>query len=256
MQNPHVNRVHAPAHILGIFGLIGLFIWPSWAWLIGFLLVNLWFSGFGMSVGFHRYFTHRAFKTSKFWHYFMLVGGTLAGQGSVIFWAALHRLHHAKSDTPEDIHTPAIKGFWHAYMGWIFTLDPGMIPMGRASDLIRDPVCKWTHRNYHRILWAWWAFLITLGVILPEARPFIAGVMFAGMVSIHQEAFINSACHTFGSRRFDTKDTSTNIPWATFFTWGQSLHNNHHAKAASASFSQGEPDPGYMLVRVMQKAAV
>jgi len=200
--NPHVNRVHIPAHVLGVIAVIALLVAPSWWWLAGFLLANLWFSGIGMSVGFHRYFTHRAFKANKLWRYVMLAGGSLAGQGSVIFWAALHRLHHPTSDTPADVHTPT-KGFWHAYMGWIFNLDPNAVPLNRSIDLIRDPACKWTHRNYHRIMWAWWALLAAVIVLVPAARPFCFGVLFAGMWSIHQEAFINSACHwpAFGSDR-------------------------------------------------------
>ena len=250
MLNPHVTEVHVPAHVYGILGLVVLLAFPSWQGVLAFLTFNLWFSAFGMSIGFHRYFTHRSFKTSTFWRRFMFIGGTLAGQGSVIFWTALHRQHHPASDTELDIHTPR-KGLWHAYMGWIFTLDPEQVSMARASDLIRDPWCRWTHRNYSHIMWGWWMTL-TLAACVPVLRPWACGAMVAGMWSIHQEALINSVCHDsrFGSRPHATSDDSRDVHWLRYLTWGQSLHNTHHRYPADASF--GEHDTGYSIIRLIR----
>jgi fatty-acid desaturase len=249
MLNPHVLKVHIPAHILGLVGIALIAAFPSWYALLGFMLANIWFSCLGMSIGFHRYFAHRAFKTSRFWHYVQLIGGTLAGQGSVIFWVALHRLHHPSSDRPGDVHSP-VDGFWHSYMGWIFTLDPKQVPMSRAADLIKDPACRFTHRHYTSIMWVWWTLMITLAFIAPALA---GGILLAGMWSIHQEALINSVCHDerFGERGYGTQDNSRDVHWLKWLTWGQSLHNTHHSSPAMANFggTNGTLDPGYSIIK-------
>lgn len=256
-RNPHVLHVHVPAHVLGIlavfWGLNGP-VWPLIGWFIAF---NLWFSGFGISVGFHRYFTHRAFATRRAWQLFMLAGGTLAGQGSVVFWTALHRAHHPHSDTQADVHSP-VHGLWNAYMGWIFNLNPEVINMRRAVDVARDPACRWTHKHYTSILWMWWTTLIAVGAVWPAARPAVAAALIAGMWAIHQEALINSVCHDkrFGVRAFDTNDSSRNVHALHWITWGQSLHNNHHAHAGRANFgTEKAPDVGYRIIQAIQVPA-
>lgn len=228
---------------------------PSPWWIAGFLGANLWLSGLGMSVGFHRYFTHRAFTTNRYWVHVMLLGGTLAAQGSVIFWVALHRLHHPLSDTSDDVHTP-IHGFWHSYMGWIVALPPDQVSLRRAAGLVKDGACRWTHHHYAFILWTWWLILAATVVVVPAALPFIGGILFAGVWSIHQEALINSVCHMrrFGYRNYDTGDESTNIGWLAWLTWGQSLHNNHHADPKRKTFAhfRGEVDPGSALIALVE----
>lgn len=257
-KNPHVQNVHLPAHIIGTAAAVWAITNPSWWALVGFLLFNFWFSGLGQSIGFHRYFTHSAFKTNRFWHYAMLIGGTLAGQGSVVFWVALHRIHHSNSDkSVADIHSPKFLGFWHAYMGWIFTLDPLSVKLVKAADVIREPVARFTHRHYDRIMAMYWVLMLTLAYFIESARPFIAGALAAGSWSIHQEALINSVCHDarFGNAPFAnrTKDGSRNVWWLHYLTWGQALHNNHHAFPKSANFGVfGERDLGYHVIRLIE----
>jgi fatty-acid desaturase len=256
-KNPHVTQVHLPAHALGLLSLCWVAFNPSWLTLLAFLVFNFWFSGLGVSIGFHRYFSHRAFKTNRFWHHAMLIGGSLAGQGSVVFWTALHRLHHPNSDGERDIHTPR-KGFWHAYMGWIFTLDPVQVPMAKASDVIRDPVARFTHRHYNRLLQLWWLSLVCIAVLAPVTQPIIAGALIAGMWSIHQEAIINSACHNprLGVAPYVSRpqDDSRNIWWLHWITWGQAYHHNHHVWPASANFCvDGKQDLGYRVIKLIEK---
>lgn len=260
MLNPHVTRIHVPAHVAGLVGIAYLVTKPSWLGLVSFLFFNLWFSGLGMSVGFHRYFTHKAFVTNWWWRQVMLWGGTLAGQGSVIFWAALHRVHHRASDTDEDVHSPR-HGFWHAYMGWIWKLDVSTVPLSHSVDLARDPICRITHRHYTMIIWSWWLMLCGLAAMFPTMIPVTAGAFIAGMWSIHQEALVNSICHDtrFGrcnreaySGRLVT-DKSRDVAWLRFLTWGQSLHSTHHAWPARANFGWLVSDPGFFLVRLIRK---
>lgn len=257
-NSQHVWKVHVPAHALGLIGL-GLTIYdPSWWHLAWFLFFWCWFSGLGQSIGFHRYFTHRAFKTNRFWHWAMLCGGSLAAQGSVVFWVALHRLHHPHSDDPKDIHSPQNGGFWHSYMGWIFSLDPADVPLKRAGDLIRDPLCRTWHTLYHHFLHTWWWALMLLS-LFESTRPFAAAAMLATVVGIHQEAIINSMCHSkrFGTAPYvdRTRDQSRNIWWLEYLTWGQAYHHNHHAWPNAANFRcdrQGKSDLGYKLIQLIR----
>jgi fatty-acid desaturase len=257
LKNPHIQHIHVPAHVLGFMALTYALTHLSWWSIWGFALFNLWLSCFGMSVGFHRYFSHKAFKVNRWWYHVMLWGGTFAGQGSVVFWVALHRIHHPNSDRNlADIHSPKFKGFWNAYMGWIFTLNPLEVPLSKAADVIRCPWARFTHRNYDRVMWTYWVVLLTTAALIPVTRPFIAGALIAGMWSIHQEALINSVCHDhrFGTAPYadKTNDGSRNVPALHYITWGQSLHNTHHAFAGSPNFGTPEhPDMGYRFIRLI-----
>lgn len=260
-KNPHIQRIHLPAHAIGFLALTYALTNLSWWSIVGFVLFNLWLSCFGMSIGFHRYFSHKAFKTSRFWYHVMLWGGTLAAQGSVVFWVALHRIHHPNSDrSTADIHSPKFKGFWNAYMGWIFTLNPTDVPLSKASDVIRCRWARFTHRNYDHIMWLYWALMISLFVFFPSLRAFIAGALVAGVWSIHQEALINSVCHDhrFGVAPYadKTQDGSRNVYGLHYVTWGQALHNTHHAFAGCPNFGTvTRPDIGYRIIRLIQKDA-
>lgn len=278
-QNPHVWRVHIPAHLVGVLGVmttLSLLIQHPhlWASVIAALMIfNFWFSCLGISVGFHRYFTHKAFTTNRWWERLMLWGGVLAGQGSPIFWAALHRQHHHRTDVEGDPHSPKVKadgspaGLWHAYMGWILELDPRSIPLYRAQDLVRNPEIKWIHRNYHRILWAWWIVVIACMMLgTPVLQALGIGAALAGTWSIHQEAWINSFCHDprfgYANQVLPPRTVSgeaRDIPWMRFVTWGQSLHSTHHLDPRAADFGWYlQPmsgavfgDPGYAVVKLI-----
>lgn len=255
MSNPHFTRVHIAAHSVGLLGLVWALQNPSWLLVFSFLFFNFWLSGLGVSIGFHRYFTHRSFKTNKFWHYVMLIGGSLAGQGSAIFWVALHRMHHMNSDNDRDIHSPVYKGFWHAYMDWIRTLQPERVRLQYAADLTRDRAARFIHRHYTKLLWSYWIALVFIAHYFVWARPIVAGAFVAGMWAIHQEALINSVCHSarFGIRPFDTKDYSRDVHGLKYVTWGQSLHNTHHAFPASANFGTiRNPDIGFKVIRCIK----
>ena len=218
----------------------------------------------GVEVGFHRHFSHRAFKAHPALRAFLAICGSIAAQGPVLFWVATHRRHHAHSDTSADPHTPhaggeglagLLRGLWHAHIGWLFrddTTDLGTY----APDLLHE---RWMLRM--NALYPVW---ILLGLAVPAALDglltrswmgCLLGLVWGGLVRTflghHVTWSVNSLCHFFGSRPFDTDDLSTNNVWLLPTSWGGSWHNNHHAfpMAAKNSFRWWQLDPcGWIVV--------
>ncbi|MGH0032374.1 MAG: acyl-CoA desaturase [Myxococcota bacterium] len=229
------------------------------------LLVAMYLlSGFGITIGYHRYFTHRAFETSAPLRAALAIAGALAVQGPVIRWVGDHRRHHAFSDLPGDPHSPsasresALGGLWHAHVGWLFDVEKTAIRR-YASDLVRDPTLRWIDRQYP--LWV----AISLG--LPAAIAFLvsgtatgalAGLVWAGLARIfliqHVTWAVNSLCHSFGTARHETGDTSRNNPIMAFFALGEGWHNNHHAQPSAAihGFRPSEIDLSGLVIRALE----
>jgi stearoyl-CoA desaturase (Delta-9 desaturase) len=231
--------------------------WPGAAalWLFaGFYLA----SAIGVEIGFHRYFTHRAFKCGPTLRLVLAAFGSIAGEGPVLFWAATHRRHHSHSDTEQDPHgpnQPGFAGFWRAHVGWLF--EPQPQDTGRyVPDLIRDRTTSLANRLY--LLW------FALGLALPAAIGFafdgwrgaLEGLLWGGMVRIfvaHQATWsINSMCHLFGARPYATHDDSRNFWPLALPTLGGAWHNNHHAFPRSAfnDFTWWQVDPSAWLIRL------
>ncbi|MGI8550984.1 MAG: acyl-CoA desaturase [Dehalococcoidia bacterium] len=193
------------------------------------LMVGLYIPiSLGITIGYHRFLTHRGFRTNVVIKSLLLILGSLALEGAAIDWAANHRKHHALSDRDGDPHSPA-DGFFHAHLGWLFTVEPAD-QMVYARDLRADPVIVWISRLFP--LWA----------ILTLAVPFLIGgwrgLLWGGLVRIflthHVTWSVNSVCHTFGSRPFRTKDRSRNQWLVGLLALGEGWHNNHHAFPRSA----------------------
>ena len=256
----HVRRIHLPHHMIGLIGLYCAFTEWSWWFVPTFLIFNFWLSGLGQSIGFHRYFTHRAFKTNRFWHYAMLYGGSFAGQGSVVFWVALHRHHHQNSDTEKDLHSP-VHGFWSAYMGWIFKLRSDDVPLRKAGDIIKDPHIRWLHKNYEGVV-NLFHFAVLALLWFEPTRIFGAAIGVAMLIGIHQEAVVNTLCHlpSIGQAPYHwrTEDNSRNIWWLNWPTWGQAFHHTHHMYPNAANFmldKPGKADLGYRVIRRIETVA-
>lgn len=249
-MTPHVRDIHIPAHLLGLAALTVAVAGGYWSTALWFLVFNLWFSGLGVSVGFHRYFSHHAFETSRFWRYVMLIGGSLACQGSCAFWVALHMHHHRYSDQDQDVHSPR-HGFWHAYVGWIFKMRPDTVGFTAVAKLLRNAELRFTHRHYRAIVWSWWMLMLVL-CLFDATTPLALGALIAGMWAIHQEALINSVCHMpgWGVAPKITPDQSQDVHLLKFVTWGQSMHNHHHARPRDPCF--GVRDTGYVLIRMIE----
>jgi len=187
----------------------------------------------GIGMAYHRLLTHRGYKTYKWIEYFLTFCGTLALEGGPIFWVATHRIHHQKSDREGDPHTPR-EGTWWAHMGWILTgagLHHDSAVLSKyVPDLCRDRV--------HVFLSTWhWTSNVIVGLALLYfgGLPYVLwGIFFRTTFGLHCTWLVNSATHLWGSRRFKTRDDSTNNWWVALITFGEGWHNNHHAHPVSA----------------------
>jgi stearoyl-CoA desaturase (Delta-9 desaturase) len=234
------------------------------------LAVSYLLTGVGITVGFHRLFTHRSFKTSRPIRALFAVFGSAAVEGPVIEWVANHRKHHRFSDRPGDPHSPhvdrgtgwrgALEGLFHAHLGWIIRGE-NLANQGRyAKDLLADPLLRAVNRTF--LLWvlAGLAFPFALGLALTgSVIGGLTGLLWGGAVRIlflHHATFsINSLCHFFGRRRFPTGDESRNLAWLALPTFGEAWHNNHHAFPTSArhGLTRWQLDPGGWLIDVLER---
>ena len=235
---------------VGAIAALFMFSWKALA-----VAVFLWWvsGSLGIGMSYHRLLTHRGYKTPKWLEYFLTVCGTLALEGGPISWVATHRIHHAFTEKDGDPHSPR-DGFFWSHMGWIIRGE-GMhnktIGLRRyAPDLTKDKFYVWlTH-------WHWVPQAI-LAVILYALGgwSFVTWGIFARVVfSWHATWFVNSAAHVWGSRRFDTKDTSRNLWWVALISHGEGWHNNHHAypSAARHGIRWYEIDLNWYGIRTLQ----
>jgi stearoyl-CoA desaturase (delta-9 desaturase) len=214
-------------------GALAAFFFFSWkALFISALL--WWISGsLGIGMGYHRLLTHRGYKTPKWVEYFLTLCATLALEGGPIFWVATHRIHHQFSDQDGDPHSPR-DGKWWAHMGWILT--------GRSMhhdtstlahyvpDLAKDKFHVWITK-YHYVP----VIVLGMGLLALGGLPFLLwGIFLRTVMGLHCTWLVNSATHMWGSRRFKTRDLSTNNWLVALMTFGEGWHNNHHAHPTSA----------------------
>jgi stearoyl-CoA desaturase (Delta-9 desaturase) len=252
--------------------------WQVWGsalnWTDVFLFVTLYFfTGLGITVGFHRLLTHRSFKTKPWLRGLFGILGSAAIEGPVISWVADHRKHHTFSDEHGDPHSPhvdhgggwrgAMKGLFHAHVGWIFIHTQRGNKERFAPDLIKDPVISWVDRTF--IYWA------ILGLLLPFFLGWIiggtlvaglTGLLWGGLVRVfvlhHFTYSINSLCHTFGRREFETSDESRNLALIAIPTLGEAYHNSHHAFPTSATHGLRwwQVDISSLVINGLEKAGL
>ncbi len=194
---------------------------------IALMLIFYIISGLGITVGFHRMLTHKSFETPPALRSVFLIMGCMALEGDPIGWASTHIQHHAHSDDENDPHSP-LEGFWHAHFGWLFAHKNNSNVYG--SWLHKDSTAVWVSRT-----WLFWA---ALGLIIPTLIAGWSGLIWGGLVRIflthHITWSVNSICHTFGSRDFQTRDASRNNFLVGLLAFGEGWHNNHHAFPRSA----------------------
>jgi stearoyl-CoA desaturase (delta-9 desaturase) len=205
-------------------------------------------TGFGITVGFHRLFTHQSFESKRWVRHALAIAGSMAIQGPVIRWVADHRRHHAFSDQPGDPHSPhldegpgirgVLKGLWHAHLGWFF--DEEQTSAKRwAPDLVKDPAMRTIDRLFP--VWALASFALPpvlgfafTGTLRGTITAFLWGSLARIFMLHHVTWSINSICHFYGKRPFETPDFSTNNWVLSLVSLGESWHNNHHAFPTSA----------------------
>jgi stearoyl-CoA desaturase (delta-9 desaturase) len=231
------------------------------------------FTAVGITVGFHRLLTHRSFQTPKSLEYTFAALGSMAVQGPVIAWVADHRKHHAHTDEEGDPHSPhvghdgglrgVLAGLWHAHAGWLMS-EQGRADWKRfAPDLYEDRGMRVIGRNF--------VPLVLLSLALPALAGYAVsgnlagaatGLLWGGLVRVffvhHVTWSVNSVCHFFGTRRFDTDDKSTNVFWLALPSLGESWHHNHHAfpRSAKHGLRRGELDPSAAIIVALEKVGL
>ena len=243
--------------------------WLGWNDIFVFLIMYV-LTGLGITVGFHRMLTHRAFKTKNWVRATLAIAGSAAIEGPVISWVADHRKHHAFSDMPGDPHSPhvdhghglkgALRGLLHAHVGWLFIHTQRGSHERYAPDLLRDPTIRWINKTF--FVWAIGGLLLAfvLGWIIGGSlHTALTGLLWGGavrMLVLHHVTYsINSLCHFFGRRQFETKDESRNLLWLAIPSFGESWHNNHHAFPTSAEHGmrRWQIDTSALVIRGLEK---
>ena len=217
--------------------------------------VILWYvaGSLGIGMAYHRLLTHRGYKTTKWVEYFLTLCGTLALEGGPIFWVATHRIHHQYSDKEGDPHSPREGTYW-AHVGWILTGKA----MHHETDVLRRYVPDLSKDPFHVALTQWhWVPQVVVGLAILAFGGWIYvlwAVFFRTVVGLHATWLVNSATHLWGSRRFKTRDDSTNNWVVALLTFGEGWHNNHHAHPVSARHGLAwyEFDINWIGIRTLQ----
>jgi len=226
---------------------------PTWP-LVSAAFLSYAFRLMAVTGGYHRYFAHRGFKTSRPFQFLLAVAGTLAMQKGPLWWAAHHRTHHRFSDTEKDIHSSRIYGFWWAYMGWILSRNNDATDKALIADFWRYPELRFLNR-YHLVPpFALGAFLwLVFG---------LPAFVWIGLLPIvfgwHALFCSNVLCHVFGSRRFETGEDSRNNPFFAMLVFGEGWHNNHHFYPTTArqGFYWWEIDVTYYVILFLEKCGL
>ena len=277
-----MTRAHKIANLIGVsvppIGLLAAIV-LLWNRAIGPLELALMVSLYvvtclGVTLGYHRMFTHRAFESSRVFRAIIAVLGSMAVEGSVITWVADHRKHHTFTDQEGDPHSPhlagpgfwgAVKGLWHAHVGWLFETVGAAERERFASDLLKDRVL----RVIDKLFFVW----VALTFAIPFALGWVIGgglgaaltaLLWGGLVRVfllhHVTWSINSVCHFFGRKRFAIEDESRNVFWLAPISMGEAWHHNHHAFPTSAfhGLSRWErvADPTGLLISILEKLGI
>jgi stearoyl-CoA desaturase (Delta-9 desaturase) len=226
-----------------------IFLMPlHWYYLVaclGLLAVRMFF----VTAGYHRYFSHRSFKTSRVFQFVMAFMAMSSSQKGVLWWAAHHRHHHRHSDQELDLHSPTLFGFFWSHVGWIISDKYNDTRLEYIADFAKYPELRWLNK-YHMIPPATLAVVLWLIGGWPM---FIWGFCLSTVLLWHDTFTINSLSHLFGSRRYETGDTSKNNWLLALLTLGEGWHNNHHHFMASArqGFYWWEIDITYYTLKVL-----
>jgi stearoyl-CoA desaturase (delta-9 desaturase) len=254
--------IHLTPYLFLHLACLGV-IWVGWSPVavgvaIGFYLLRAFFiTGF-----YHRYFSHRSFRTSRPVQFLLAVLGNTAVQRGPLWWASHHRRHHGTSDREGDPHSPHTDSFLWSHIGWLTAREHSATDLSRVKDLARFPELRWLDRFDTLVPALTAAGMFALGAFLERVRPdlgtsgwqmLVWGFFISTVILFHVTCLVNSATHTFGKRPFETRDQSRNSLIIALLTLGEGWHNNHHHYPAStrAGFAPWEIDVTYYVLKVM-----
>jgi len=244
--------------LLGTLGLALLLVPLEWSharahwgeWVV--FLVMFFAIGLGVTAGYHRYFSHRAFSTSRVFQFLLAVGAQSAAQRGVLWWASHHRWHHKYSDTEKDVHSAKLRGFWYSHFGWILN-DTWKTNLKLVPDLAKYPELRYLSRSGINFLPS--ALLGLAFLLIGGTHGLVWGYMVSTVLLWHGSFAINSLTHMFGRQRYATKDESRNNWLLAIITTGEGWHNNHHHYPGSArqGFFWWEFDLTYYVLCGLQR---
>jgi len=235
-------------HVAALVGVIACGL--SWSGIL--LAVGAYFVRmFVVTAAYHRYFSHRSFKTSRWFQFVLALGAQTGAQKGVIWWASHHRWHHKHSDGELDVHSPGRRGFWYSHLGWVLRPEWNETDEKSVSDLTKYPELRFLDRPSMAMvptIALALAFLLIGGV-----HSLVWGYFVSTVLLWHGSFAINSLAHVFGSQRYDTGDTSRNNWLLALLTTGEGWHNNHHHYQSSVrqGFRWWEIDVTYYLLRLL-----
>ncbi|OAI55218.1 stearoyl-CoA 9-desaturase [Planctomycetaceae bacterium SCGC AG-212-F19] len=227
---------------------------------------------FGITGGYHRYFAHRAYKTTRFFQFVLAWLGCMALQKGPLWWAGHHRHHHKFSDTDEDLHSPITRGFWWSHVGWVMTDQFDETKWDGIRDFARFPELRlmntlywgpgillgvfcWFAGGYSLVMGSWFdPALADAGFSYARAwSALVVGFFISTVVLYHGVFCVNSLCHVLGTRRYETTDQSKNNWWVALYTMGEGWHNNHHHYQSSANqgFFWWEIDLSFYVIQFL-----
>ena len=238
-----------PFLIMHLLPLAAFFTGTHWVdWVV--CLVLYYVRMFGITAGYHRYFAHRSYKMGRVTQFLVAILAMSSAQKGVLWWAAHHRHHHKHSDQQGDVHSPK-KGYWWSHMGWILCTKYESTDSDRVRDLAKYPELVWLNRH--------WLFLPSLlgfaTWLVGGWSMLLIGFFLSTVLLYHGTFLVNSVAHIFGSRRFETTDTSRNSLIVALLTCGEGWHNNHHHYMSSAKqgFYWWEIDLSYYGIKLMEQ---
>jgi stearoyl-CoA desaturase (delta-9 desaturase) len=241
-----ISPIFWGVHLAAIVGVC----WLGWSWQGLLLAVALYVPRmFFITGAYHRYFSHRTFKTSRWFQLLLAIGAQSTAQKGVLWWAAHHRVHHKLSDAPGDLHSVKLDGFWWGHMGWILSRDLEGTDLARVKDLARYPELRWLNRY-------WYVPPLAVGLLtflIGGVTGLVWGFLVCQVLVWHGTFTINSLSHLWGSKRYATTDESRNNPVLAIITLGEGWHNNHHHYQASCrqGFYWWEYDITYYVLRAL-----
>jgi len=267
-SNPHhINWLRCMPFIFIHVASIGA-IWTGWSvTALVACLFFFWLRMFAITAFYHRLFSHRSYKTNRFWQFCFAVLGNTSCQRGPLWWAAHHRKHHKYSDKEADLHSPIQHGFWFSHVGWFMSESGFKTDYAVIKDLAKFPELRFLNRFDILVPALFAGFIFGLGEFMAAYWPqletngwqmLVWGFFISTTLLFHATFTINSLGHIWGSRRFETKDHSRNNPWFALLTLGEGWHNNHHRFAVSArqGFYWWEIDITYYCLKFLSYIGV